>query len=111
MPQHDQDVFDTGCYALVERVRCACAKYRLLEITVQNTHLDRITPHEQPVQGFEAAVRRAEAEFREMPGLKLTEAQAARLWSFDAQVASAVLSRLTESFFLVRTRTGSFCRS
>jgi hypothetical protein len=78
---------------------------------VQNTNRDRTTPHEHYVQGFEAAVRRAEAEFREMPGLKLTEAQAARLWSCDAQIASAVLTRLTESFFLVRMRTGSFCRS
>jgi hypothetical protein len=78
---------------------------------VQNNNRDRTTPHEHYIQGFEAAVRRAEAEFREMPGLKLTEAQAARLWSCDAQIASAVLTRLTESFFLVRTRTGSFCRS
>ena len=62
------------------------------------------------LETFDAAVCRAEAEFREMPGLKLTEAQAARLWSCDVQLADAVLSRLTESFFLVRTPGGSFCR-
>jgi hypothetical protein len=58
------------------------------------------------VQSFDAAVRRAEAEFREMPGLKLTQAQAARLWSCDVQLADAVLCRLAESLFLVRTRRG-----
>jgi hypothetical protein len=41
-----------------------------------------------------------------MPGLKLTEAQAARLWSCDAQIASAVLARLTETLFLVRIQGG-----
>ena len=31
---------------------------------------------------FAAALRRAQSEFLEMPGLQLTDAQAARLWSF-----------------------------
>ena len=40
---------------------------------------------------FATALRRAQAEFLEMPGLQLTEAQAARLWSFDSALCSAVL--------------------
>jgi hypothetical protein len=60
---------------------------------------------------IDAAVRRAVAEFLEMPGLTLTQAQAARLWSCDALVAGAVLDRLTASLFLRRTRGGSFCRA
>jgi hypothetical protein len=75
---------------------------------MQHPTRDREQDH---VQGLDDAVRRAEAEFREMPGLKVTEAQAARLWSCDARVASAVLARLTESTFLVKTQGGSFCRS
>ena len=78
---------------------------------MQDINRDRLTQHDHYVQGFEAAVRRAEAEFLEMPGLKLTEAQAARLWSCEADVAGAVLTRLTESLFLTRTRTGAFCRT
>jgi hypothetical protein len=81
------------------------------EVSVPNTQRDAISGQDQFIHGFEAAVRRAEAEFREMPGLKLTEAQAARLWSCDARIASAVLARLTESLFLVRTGTGAFCRA
>jgi hypothetical protein len=64
-----------------------------------------------PAQAIEAAVRRAEAEYLEMPGLTLTQAQAARLWSCDALVAGVVLERLTASRFLQRTRGGSFCRA
>jgi hypothetical protein len=53
---------------------------------------------------FAEALRRTQAEFREMPGLKLTEAQAARLLSFDSALCSAVLSALVDRRFLTRTR-------
>jgi hypothetical protein len=53
---------------------------------------------------FASALRRARAEFLEMPGLRLTEAQAARLWASDTALCSAVLARLVEMRFLVRTR-------
>ena len=53
---------------------------------------------------FAAALRRAQAEFREMPGLKITEAQAARLLSFDSALCSAVLATLVDQHFLTRTR-------
>jgi hypothetical protein len=60
---------------------------------------------------FAFALRRAQAEFVEMPGLQLTEAQAARLWSFDSALCSAVLSALVKSGFLVRTRSAAFVRA
>lgn len=53
---------------------------------------------------FAEALRRAQAEFREMPGLKLTAAQAARLLSFDTALCSEVLATLVEQHFLTRTR-------
>jgi hypothetical protein len=62
-------------------------------------------------EAFATALRRAQAEFLEMPGLQLTEAQAARLWSFDSALCSAVLSALVESRFLIRTRHASFLRA
>lgn len=64
-----------------------------------------------PADAFATALRRAQAEFLEMPGLQLTEAQAARLWSFDSALCSAVLTALVESRFLVRTRKASFSRA
>ena len=63
------------------------------------------------VPGFAAALRRAEAEFREMPGLQLTETQAARLWGSDALVCRAVLYRLVETRFLVRIRRETYARA
>ena len=52
-----------------------------------------------------------QAEYLEMPGLQLTEAQAARLWSFDSALCSAVLTALVESRFLVRSRNSAFSRA
>jgi hypothetical protein len=66
---------------------------------------------EEAAQAFAMALRRAQSEFLEMPGLQLTEAQAARLWSFDSALCSAVLSALVESRFLVRTRNAVFTRA
>ena len=56
-------------------------------------------------------VNRAKAEFLEMPGLHLTERQAARLWGCSPRVSEAVLLYLAGSRFLTRTRTGSFTRA
>jgi len=64
-----------------------------------------------PADAFATALRRAQAEFIEMPGLQLTEAQAARLWCFDSALCSAVLTALVESRFLIRTRNASFSRA
>jgi hypothetical protein len=60
---------------------------------------------------FSDALRRAQAEFLEMPGLTLTVPQASRLWSFDSKLCSEVLSTLVERRFLVRTRSHSFARA
>ena len=53
---------------------------------------------------FDTAIRRAQSDFREMPGLKLTLPQAARLWAYDALFCSEVLETLVETRFLVRSR-------
>jgi DNA-binding IclR family transcriptional regulator len=45
---------------------------------------------------------RARAEFREMPGMCLTTAQAARLWQLSPAKAEELLSDLVQAGFLVR---------
>ena len=45
---------------------------------------------------FEAMVRRVRAEFLEMPGLRLTVAQAARLCGIERALCQAVLDALVE---------------
>jgi hypothetical protein len=54
---------------------------------------------------------RARAEYLEMPGLRLTKAQAQRLWGVDARTCEQLLAALTETHFLARTRDGSFVLS
>ena len=55
-------------------------------------------------------IDRLRAEFLEMPGLKLTGAQAQRLWGLDAILCSGLLERLVDTNFLFRTRDGAFMR-
>jgi hypothetical protein len=54
---------------------------------------------------------RVRGEFREMPGLTLTLAQAGRLWSLDHVTCNEVLGRLVEAGFLCKRPDGSFCRA
>ena len=54
---------------------------------------------------------RVRGEFREMPGLVLTLAQAGRLWSLDAATCADVLSHLVSIGFLCRRPDGAFCRT
>jgi hypothetical protein len=51
------------------------------------------------------------SEYREMPGLHLTLAQAQRLWCLDAATSSAVFNALVESKFLRHTDRGAFVRA
>jgi hypothetical protein len=60
---------------------------------------------------FTQALRRVRAEFVEMPGLKLTLCQAARLCAMDAAVCAEVLAALVRARFLVETRNASFMRA
>lgn len=58
----------------------------------------------------EEILRRVQGEFLEMPGLRVTEEQARRLWGLDAATCSALLSALIDARFLFRTRDGAFMR-
>jgi hypothetical protein len=60
---------------------------------------------------FMAALHRAKAEYLEMPGLRLTLAQAQRLWAFDRSLCHAVLAALVDAHFLVESGQASFIRA
>jgi hypothetical protein len=53
---------------------------------------------------------RVRVEYHEMPGLKLTEAQAQRLWGLDDRTCGQVLTALVERQFLKRTPAGTYVR-
>ena len=52
---------------------------------------------------------RIDSEYREMPGLRLTLAQAARLWGLQAPQCLALLGALVERGRLVETPEGLYC--
>ena len=56
-------------------------------------------------------LRRVQGEYIEMPGLRLTTAQAQRLWGLDRAACDALLNALVDAKFLFRTRDGAFVRS
>lgn len=58
----------------------------------------------------EEVLRRVQGEFLEMPGLRLTEAQARRLWGLDTAVCDALLGALVDANFLFKTRDGAFMK-
>lgn len=64
----------------------------------------------EPIRANEEVLRRVQCEFLEMPGLRLTEAQARRLWGLDASACGALLNALVDQKFLFRTRDGAFMR-
>ena len=53
---------------------------------------------------------RVKGEFLEMPGLRVTEVQARRLWGLDADFCRSLLQELVRARFLFRTRDGAFMR-
>ena len=55
-----------------------------------------------------ALLQRIRTEYSEIPGLKLTAAQAQRLWGLDRETSHAALATLVETAFLSRTLKGLF---
>lgn len=49
------------------------------------------------------------AEYREMPGLRLTLRQAARLWAMDALQCQGILDALVAAGSLRRSPKGEYC--
>jgi hypothetical protein len=61
-------------------------------------------------RAIDEVLTRVQGEFLEMPGLRLTAAQARRLWGLDAASCDALLTALIDAKFLYRTRDGAVMR-
>jgi hypothetical protein len=51
---------------------------------------------------------RVQAEYRDMPGLSLTQAQMQRLWGFEAEFCEALIGSLLAARILRRTARDQF---
>lgn len=56
-------------------------------------------------------IARARGEYAEMPDLRLTTQQAARLWGLDAATSHAILDALVDAEFLCRMPSGAYRRA
>jgi hypothetical protein len=57
---------------------------------------------------LESLTARVRGEYGEMPGLRLTFAQACRLWQIDAPTCEMLLEELTRDGFLFKTDAGAY---
>ena len=60
---------------------------------------------------LERIVVRIREEFREMPGLRLTPAEATRLWGLEQDTCAAVIDRLVATAYLRWTPAGAVTRT
>jgi len=63
-----------------------------------------------PSDDIQLLLARIRGEFLEMPGLRLSAAQAARLWGLEATRCEALLAALVDAAFLRRMPDGTFAR-
>lgn len=59
---------------------------------------------------IDEVLQRIQGEYVEMPGLRLTPAQAQRLWGLERDVCDALLGALVDAKFLTQTRDGAYVR-
>jgi hypothetical protein len=57
---------------------------------------------------LESLVARVRGEYLEMPGLRLTAAQACRLWQIDVSTCETLLDQLVREDFLCKTDSGFY---
>jgi hypothetical protein len=70
-----------------------------------------MTPLNQQVPSTEQLLDRIRHEFAALPGLRLSAAQAARVWGLDHATAATLLERLVSDEYLVRLADGVMMRS
>jgi hypothetical protein len=62
-------------------------------------------------QSIDDLIPRIRAEYLEMPGLRLTSAQASRLWGLDSRTCQRLLHTLVDAYFLTCTPDGMYRRA
>jgi DNA-binding response OmpR family regulator len=100
---------------LRERATRERARAHKLQTHSQELHARVATAHRDArelLQSMEqrSLLRRAKADYAEMPGLVLTLEQARRLWGADDTVCAGVLDSLVNEGFLVRSEGGRYRR-
>ncbi|HEY7500508.1 MAG TPA: hypothetical protein VH740_18445 [Vicinamibacterales bacterium] len=69
-------------------------------VALDSSHIARARRSLQMTR--DEAMRRIRSDYFELPGLRLTVAQAARLWGLEAALCLSILEELTERGLLTR---------
>jgi len=93
------------------RLSASCVAHRLLQGGAETRTCEREEKLMPSLQALDEVLRRVQGGDMEMPGLRLTTAQAQRLWGLDRAACDALLGALVDAKFLLRTRDGAFVRS
>jgi hypothetical protein len=73
--------------------------------------MNRLSVPKEAAMEPEVLVHRIRAEFNEMPGLRLTPAQATRLWRLEPAVCQEIIDTLVGTRFLRWTSGGMVMRA
>ena len=75
---------------------------------VANDNVQRLPMY---IPSIADALEEIETEYREMPGLSVTEAQAQRLWGLDSTTCKRALDTLVQRGVLCRTRREAYIKA
>ena len=73
---------------------------------LRGTDMSKTTAIVERRDDAQTLLARIRSEYQEMPGLRLTAAQAQRLWCLDQETCDSLLSELVEDKFLKRSTSG-----
>lgn len=92
----------TSCRRNINNVDFICgAIMTTLEAPLAKHH------HDEAITSLQHRIRN---EFIEMPGLRLTPAQAARLWGMERHTSELILDGLVVAGFLLKNSAGAYLR-
>jgi hypothetical protein len=112
LQDHDPTLLsESACCRRTHHRNRACFRASRRRDVVVCILLATVALHEERHMELDIVVDRVREEFREMPGLRLTPAQATRLWGLERETAAAVIERLVACSFLRRTESGLVTRA
>ena len=102
----DQRLWRAGAAWIDPRLQRCSLNIRAAKTTLMGSGKNLRDGGDAP--GIDAIVARVRGEYREMPGLQLTLAQACRLWQVDIATCEMVLEQLVQDRFLRKTNSGPY---
>jgi CheY-like chemotaxis protein len=70
-----------------------------------------VREHQRHLRERTSLLRRLRTDFLELPGLRITPQEGARLWNLDVEKCTRLLDALVDEKLLVRTRDGRYKRA